>query len=274
MNHASGRRRVRCAGRAQGSDCDAPSCFASVIEDQVEALLARFAVNEDERERLLTAWRHHRGRDVAAAGSRARLERKLARLKELYLEGDLDKAAYLEKKAAIARELAILPVEGTADAAEAGERLAGFLADVSRAWAIADQAERNRIARQLFNSVVVTNRTAVAIVPRPDLGPFFITVAVNQSEKVCTGGSDGDRSHRCILPAGALIIAEPPERPRVGRSQRDASRDPRPRKLDADHLHVIEYLASQGLTLRQIAAEIGVSHETVRVALRRLEHVT
>ena len=155
MNHASGKQRVRCSGRTQGNGCDEPSCFADVIEDQVGALLARFAVDGDERERLVTAWRHRRGRDPEASGNRVRLERKLSRLKELYLEGDIDKADYQKQKASVSGELAVLPTEGTADDAEAGERLAAFLADVSQAWAIADATERNRIARQLFSSVVV-----------------------------------------------------------------------------------------------------------------------
>jgi hypothetical protein len=77
------------------------------------------------------------------------------RLKELYLEGDVNKVDYQRQKAAITGELALLPTEGTAGDAGAAERLAGFLADVSRAWDIADPAERNRIAWQMFNSVVV-----------------------------------------------------------------------------------------------------------------------
>ncbi len=186
---------MRCAGRTQGNGCDEPSCFADVIEDQVGELLARFAVDGAERERLVTAWRHRRGRNPEASGNRVRLERKLARLKELYLEGDIDKADYQKQKAAASAELAVLPTEGTADDAEAGERLAAFLADVSTAWDLADATERNRIARQLFVSVVVKNRTAVAVTPRPNTKLFFlVTVAVNPPEEVCTGGSDGGRS--------------------------------------------------------------------------------
>jgi hypothetical protein len=54
--------------------------------------------------------------------------------------------------------------------------LAGFLANVPAAWAAATPDERNQLARQLFGQVVIANRTAVAVVPRPDLRPFFEAV--------------------------------------------------------------------------------------------------
>ncbi len=198
LSHVSGKRRIRCAGRTQGNGCDEPSCFASVVEEQIGDLLRAFTVEAVDRDKLLTAWRHYVGRDVDVAGTRARLQRKLARLKDLYLEGDVDKATFQAQKASLHAELAALLTDGGSDDGTA-ERLATFLADVSRAWTIATPEERNRIARQLFTSVVVKNRTAVALVPRPDLRPFFVTVAVNPDGKECTGGSDGGRSRTCVM---------------------------------------------------------------------------
>ncbi len=107
---------------------------------------------------------------------RLRLTRRLGRLKQLYLEGDLDLAAYRERKAAVAADLAALPAgEGNPDEA-VGRRLIGFLANLASAWKVATPAERNRLARQLFVEAIVENRTAVAVVPRPELRPFFETL--------------------------------------------------------------------------------------------------
>lgn len=275
MNHASGKRRVRCSGRTQGNGCDEPSCFAWVVEDQIGELLQGFLVEGTERERLLTAWHHFRGRDVDSAATRAMLERKLVRLKDLYLEGDIDKDAYQAQKRAVTAELANLPTRGTTDDHAAGERLAGFLADVSRAWAIASPEERNRIARQLFSSVVVTNRTAVAVVPRPDLVPFFVEVVVNPPEKGCTGGSDGDRSrvfHTAARFAAYLPFWGPttPLR-RVGRSGRASYAAPRSHKLTDTQRSEIATAAGCGRTLRALAADYGVSHQTIANALRVAE---
>lgn len=196
-HHMTGKRRIRCAGRGQGSGCDEPSCFAHVIEEQIGALLAAFAVPAATQQRLLNIWRHYQGRDGSTGPTRVRLQRKLKRLKELYLEGDLTKKEFQDQKANVTDELAGLPLEGNPDNDD-GARLASYLSNVSRAWLEATPEERNKLARQLFLRVVVKNKTAVAVVPRPDVRPFFTLVAVNSDEKECTGGSDGDRSRRCV----------------------------------------------------------------------------
>ncbi len=122
--------------------------------------------------------------DVAA--ERNRLRRKLERAKALFLEGDLERGAYQAQKAAIAEQLAALPPEGDPDA-EAGHRLAGFISSVASAWRAATEDERNRLARQLFARVVVENKTVVAVVPRPELAPFFDLVAVKGVTAEATG---------------------------------------------------------------------------------------
>jgi site-specific DNA recombinase len=205
-HNGTGRRRVLCAGRTQGNGCDEASCYADVIEEQIGALLDGFAAPASERDGLLAAWRHYQVRDTSAAAERAKLERRLARLKELYLDGDLDRAKYQAERAAITGKLAALP--GESDSGDTiGERLAAFLADVATAWKLAPPAQRNKLARQLFATVVIHNRAAVAVVPRPDFRPFFFALphleAVNSDEKVCTGGSDGIRTRDLSLDRAA-----------------------------------------------------------------------
>ncbi len=197
MTNGSGKRRVRCAGRAQGNGCDEPGCYASTIEDQIAEVLQAFTVPPQEQDRLLTAWKHFADRSVDATAQRVVLERKLARLKELYVESDLAKAEYQAKRNEVLEQLRALPEEAR-DLDVVGRRLATYLADLAKAWTDATSEERNRIARQLFTTVVVKNRTAVALVPRPDLRPFFVTVAVNPDGKECTGGSDGGRTRACV----------------------------------------------------------------------------
>jgi len=201
-HHMSGKRRIRCAGRGQGSGCDEPSCFAHVIEDQIGALLAAFAVPAATQQRLLNLWHHYHSRDVSTSTTRIRLQRKLRRLKELYLEGDLTKREFQDQKANVTHELAALPLEGNPDNDD-GARLASYLSDVSRAWLEATPEERNKLARQLFLRVVVKNKTAVAVVPRPDIRPFFTLVSVSVEKKECTSGSDGIRTRGLSLDRAA-----------------------------------------------------------------------
>ena len=70
-----------------------------------------------------------------------------------------------------------------------------------------------------------------------------------------------------MMPPHALVFAEPPARRRAGRSRRDSYQAPRRRKLVPEQEAAIR--ANAGNTsLRELAAQFGVSHETVRAVLR------
>ena len=103
------------------------------------------------------------------------MHRKLERLRVLFLEGDLDQAAYRVQKGDLQAQLAALPAE-RGNGEGVGRRLADYLANVALAWQAATPEERNRLARELFGEVV-DNKTAVAVVPRTDLFPLFAAVA-------------------------------------------------------------------------------------------------
>jgi hypothetical protein len=64
------------------------------------------------------------------------------------------------------------------------------------------------------------------------------------------------------LPPGAIIIATPPERETVGKSGRSSYQQARVGKLKADDIESIKHQADR--TLRELAAEYGVSRETIR----------
>jgi hypothetical protein len=66
-----------------------------------------------------------------------------------------------------------------------------------------------------------------------------------------------------------IDIAVVPPRRVSGRSKRTAYHVPRRRKLSSEQEAVILREASNG-TLRDSAAEFGVSHETIRAVLREL----
>lgn len=172
-----GKRRVQCASRTETGECDEPTFMAEIVETQIGALLGRFIVPATDRKRLVSEWKRSQGRAGDSAGDRLRIARRLDRLKDLYLEGDLERDSYQAQKAELQYELALLPDDGAADI-DVGNRLAGFLGDVASAWTLATPEERNRLARQLFADVIVENRTAVAVTPRPALRPFFETLAL------------------------------------------------------------------------------------------------
>jgi hypothetical protein len=59
--------------------------------------------------------------------------------------------------------------------------MARYLADLGLLWDDATPVERNKLALELFNKVVVANRTVVEPLPRPDLFPFFSAPAQSLS---------------------------------------------------------------------------------------------
>jgi len=72
----------------------------------------------------------------------------------------------------------------------------------------------------------------------------------------------------CILPPGAILFASILPRRQVGPSQRDAYQQPRIRRLSPEQEADLVRLAP-GRTLCDLAVSFGVSHETVRLVLRR-----
>lgn len=170
------RHRVQCARRAQSGDCDAPSFYSDLVDEQIGVFLKRFQIPDSERALLVEAWQSQQPVGRTVGRDRERIQRKLDRLRETYLEGDLDSTEYRRRKKVLTEELTVLP-EGTAPTKELGEYLAQYLADISSAWEVATPEEKNRLARQLFSSVLIENRTAVEVTPRPDLLPFFATVS-------------------------------------------------------------------------------------------------
>jgi hypothetical protein len=71
---------------------------------------------------------------------------------------------------------------------------------------------------------------------------------------------------------GTVVIAVAPERRPAGRSRRGTYQTPRPRKLTPEQAEELRRLAPSR-SLRDLAAHFGVSHETVRKALREQERV-
>lgn len=187
---------MQCRGRGQGTACTAPSFYGELLDAQLGTLLRGFSACQRTREQLVRARRSHGRRDRDVAAERAALERRLARYQALFLEEDIDLGTYQRQKATIAEELATLP-QDDGGGEDAAVRLAAFLSDLSEAWAVATPTERNKLARELFDEVLIDRRTAVAVRPRPELRPFFALVElprVQADDAPDPDGSDGSDS--------------------------------------------------------------------------------
>ena len=191
--HASGRKRVGCSGRGQGNGCLTSSVFTDPVEDGFGDLLRKFTVPATERDELLTLWRRTRKSAGDGQAERNRIERRLERLKDLYIDGAIDRARFQQERSDLASQLTVLPISGATDD-EVGERLAAFLSDVWFAWNVATSEERNRLARQLLSQAIVEGQTVIAVVPRPEMVPFFALVeakSTNAAPDESRSGTDG-----------------------------------------------------------------------------------
>jgi site-specific DNA recombinase len=281
---AGPRRRVQCSGSRQGNGCEAPTFFVETVEEQIGRLLDGFAVPTEARAWLLTAWQRSRSRHIDANTERIRLRSKLARLSELYIEGMVERPAYDAQREAILGELANLPA-ATDPTDDAGRILADYLANVGHCWTAATAEERNQIARQLFTDVLVIDKATVAVMPRPEFRPF-LELAQADAE-TCEDLSSvmslrrkrrGSTQHLQNLLVGSVRVPVPDFRPTLAFTPRWSSgsrRDTRApsrycqraRRLTPDQEAAIRALAATK-SLRSLAADFGVSHETIRCIIR------
>lgn len=167
----NGRRRVACYNRSKGWECIQTSGYLDVYESQVRAYLQEFHIPEDYRDRIIKAHRKIRKASRNGTIERSKLESRLQRLKELYSWGDINKEEYVTERDKIVEIIHALTPSDKRD--KAIEQLAHFLSNFPKAWDIASQEQRNRLARCLFQEVWIRDKAVIAVRPQPELTPFF-----------------------------------------------------------------------------------------------------
>jgi len=167
----NGKPRLGCYNRLKGWDCPQKSASLEVYENQIKEYFATFHIPDDYQERILEAHQKLQESYMDGKKQRAKLEARMERIRELYKWGDVDKKRYLKEKAEVRQQLQLhTPIQ---DPTESLERLAGFLANVAEAWEEANQEQRNKLARCLFQEIWVKDKQVVAVKPQPELAPFF-----------------------------------------------------------------------------------------------------
>ena len=165
------RPRLGCYNRSKGWDCSQKSALLEVYEAQVEEYLKTFHIPEDYQEKILESHRKMEAAYIHPGEEKTRLKSRLERLKDLYKWGDMGKSEYLKEREAIQRQLKALTA--TESDVSALDKLAEFLASTARAWSEADQEQRNKLARSLFQEIWIEDRQVVAVKPLAELEPFF-----------------------------------------------------------------------------------------------------
>jgi DNA invertase Pin-like site-specific DNA recombinase len=237
---------VMCGSRVEGRGCDLPTYKQDEVLTILGEWLASWITAERSRERALATYRHNQSSNVDHTAQRLVIERKLVRLRELYLDGDVGKDEYQQRRDMLTAEKAELPEIVLIDDAKI-EALWQDVTTVAATFTDASPAEQQDICRALFDRVTINRERVVEVHPRPEIRPFFRC-----------GGSDGLPSHDIGNSITAILLSLPPKTP-----------NRRAKTSLSDEL-VAWVWTQQGRSLRDLAAELDVSYETVRQArLRR-----
>ncbi len=103
---------------------------------------------------------------------RKRVEERIRRLREVYLEGDLPRDHYTDRKRNLENQLASLVIPDVDAAREAGK----LLQQLPTIWEEADLSERRKLLTAMLEAVyvdTVEERTIVALRPKPAFRALF-----------------------------------------------------------------------------------------------------
>lgn len=156
--------RSACSARSQSLNCQ-------TVEKQLGLVLQALRLPRDVERLVARIVAGTQGQDLAEA-RRTSLERRLDRLKDLYVAGDLDRAAYEERRGAIKSDLAAMPRPQPVDLARV-ESAVAMLRQASKVWERAPLDAQRDIAREVFAAVQMEGPNVVGIVPTEAYEPLF-----------------------------------------------------------------------------------------------------
>jgi site-specific DNA recombinase len=202
--HLEGAQRLSCWGRRRSQGCRAATVAARVIEEELGRFLRGIRLPDDTQVRILTAYREARPEVTERDRQRQSIEGQLRRLGDLFVMGDLSKSEYESRRAELRTALSRLEEPEAHGRPEMLDRLQRYVLNAGAAWDDADDAQRNRLVRALFESVLVRDRHLPAVQPRPEFQPYLALMKAEAPtpsdqgrrchEKECGGGLEGIRT--------------------------------------------------------------------------------
>ncbi len=143
--------RLVCYGRTQSNGCTAMSVFLSIIEDTIEEYLDSFHIPDDYAEQIVVMYDASEVNKADTDKLREAAEKRLVRLQDLYLMGDIDKMQYKAEREDLTAQIANL--SDSRDQSGVIARAAAFLRDLPAAWRAANDAQRHKLSQLLFSEV-------------------------------------------------------------------------------------------------------------------------
>jgi len=171
----TGKSVVYCYRRGQGIavDCKQRRTELAIYEAQLEQYLSQVEFPDDYQQLVLEAYKREDEEGAGFEARRSALETRIARLKKLFEWGDLGEDDYRARREQLRNELAALPPT-TSDRREMLERLASYLHSIGTAWKDADQEQRNKLVKTLFDNIRVEDGMIRGITPTTEFTPLLV----------------------------------------------------------------------------------------------------
>ncbi len=164
-----------CVGRSGSMPCHVP-------DDQIGQIIGAIVLPEAWMDRVLA--RIHLADDVKRVRQeRVKVQHRLKRLGEVYLDGFKGRDEYLREKRSLEDQMASLVVPGVDAAKEAGK----LLEDLPALWEQADLGEHRQILMTMLDAVyvdTVEEKSIVAIRPKPAFMPLFEVATTREGSGV------------------------------------------------------------------------------------------
>jgi site-specific DNA recombinase len=170
-------------------DCDQETVNARGVEEQVACYLMSFHLPPDWREEVLAGLCSPEERAAMAQKEQA-LQRRLARLVELYLAGDVDRTRYEQEKRACYDQMANLHSNEYSVIMNAGETLERF----ETLWSTGTALEQKKLLRLAVAAVLIRGKLVCAAQLTEAFYPFV------PYRKGRNSGSDGNGAFSSVRP--------------------------------------------------------------------------
>jgi len=153
----------------------------SIGAEELAEIINLLTLPDDWRQRLRELERESGGDD--SEKERRRLQSKLRRLRELYLEGDIAKKEYNRRKAEVQADLATLHDPAQSRIIQAGETLESL----GQEWAQATRKHQHDMLRLIFEAIYVDtiDKRIVCVKPYPPFVPLFRMDGLEEGENGC-----------------------------------------------------------------------------------------
>ena len=213
----------RCTTRERGRDCSQTSARTDVVEQEVGSLIASVTLDDGWRQKVLAHLASGEPTAAEVGQKRTSLEGKLARAKELYVSGDIDRDRYLSIKVECENQIASLREPDIVDV----EQVIRLLSTPEDMWSRATAEERKQRNRLLFEAVFVENGHITAVRLRKPFAKLHVAEATGMQ-------ADCSISH--------------------GRGNQ---------KVSTIHYALLRDMRREGYTLQEIGKRFGVSRQRV-----------